>query len=188
MTVGDDCGSGVQQRGGTERHILACEEVSCQLRVERRFATLQICDGDFGEAEFDGRIEFVFGNLAVLEFPNGDRTGRCHLVKALMGSVDHADLAVRRIYGGHDRAHLAISAADGHMLRACRVGQRTKHVEHAWHAERGANRTDKTHGGVEGACESECDAAFVADFAHLFRSQIHGQAERFEAVSSAALG
>ena len=82
MTVGDDCGSGVQQRGGTERHILACEEVSCQLRVERRFATLQICDGDFGEAEFDGRIEFVFGNLAVLEFPNGDRTGRCHLVKA----------------------------------------------------------------------------------------------------------
>ena len=44
-----------------------------------------------------------------------------------------------------------------------RVGQRTKHVEHAWHAERRANRTDETHGGVEGACESECDAAFVAD-------------------------
>ena len=74
------------------------------------------------------------------------------------------------------------------MLRVCRVGQRTKHVEHAWHAERGANRTDKTHGGVEGACESESGAALIADLGNLLRLQIKRQSQRLEAIGGAALG
>ena len=74
------------------------------------------------------------------------------------------------------------------MLRARGVGQRTKHIEHAWHAERGANRSDETHRRMEGACERERDAAFVADFSHLFRRQIQRQSQRFEAIGGAALG
>ena len=40
---------------------------------------------------------------------------------------------------------------------------------------------------MEGACERECDAAFVTDFSNLLRSQVKRQPQRFETVGGAAL-
>ena len=41
---------------------------------------------------------------------------------------------------------------------------------------------------MECTCESECDAALVADLSNLFRFQIERQSQRLEAIGSAALG
>ena len=75
-----------------------------------------------------------------------------------MRGVDQAGLAAAGVHGGHDRTQLAVGAADGHVRRIGRVGQRSQDVEHARDAEYGANRANKAHGRVEGAGERKGDA------------------------------
>ena len=74
------------------------------------------------------------------------------------------------------------------MLRSGRIGQRAQHVEHAGHSQRGTNRTNETHRRMEGTCESESDAALIADLGNLLRLQIKRQSQRLEAIGGAALG
>ena len=104
-----------------------------------------------------------------------------------MRGVDQAGLAAAGVHGGHDRTHLAVGAADGHVRRIGRVGQRSQDVEHARDAERGANRANKAHGRVEGAGERKGDAYLVADLPDRLGLQIHRQAEILEHVGGSAL-
>ena len=101
-----------------------------------------------------------------------------------MRGVDQAGLAAAGVHGGHDRTQLAVGAADGHVRRIGRVGQRSQDVEHARDAERGANRANKAHGRVEGAGERKGDAYLVADLPDRLGLQIHRQAEILEHVAA----
>ena len=104
-----------------------------------------------------------------------------------MRSVDQAGLTTAGVDGSHDRAHLAVGAADGHVCRVGGVGQRSQDVEDARNAERGTNRAHEAHGRVEGAGEREGDAHLVAHFADGFRLQIQRQAKGFEHIGGTAL-
>ena len=104
-----------------------------------------------------------------------------------MRGVNQTGLPTAGVHSGHNRAHLAVGAADGHVCRVGRVGQRSQNVEDARNAERGTNRAHEAHGRVEGARERESDAHFIADFADRFRLQVQRQAEVFEHVGCTAL-
>jgi len=146
---------------------------------------MQVVDGAQLKAEF-ARIEFVFADLAILEFGDPGGVGQGDFIHAVATHHDHGVFAAHLFeHADHDADEVFVENADQLVLGFGWIGQWPEDVENRAHAHFLAHGRDMLHRAVVVGREHEADAQLVDAFTDLTRRDRQIHAQRFERIGAA---
>ena len=133
-------------------------------------------------------MQFVFANLAVLEFPDEGGCAQGNLVHAIAAVDDQCVLGAEALQRAHlDADQVGMEHAHQHVRRAGRIGQRPEDVEDGLDAQFLAHRRDVLHRRVMVRREHETDADVGDALRDLHGRQVNVNAQRFQHIGTARL-
>jgi hypothetical protein len=119
------------------------------------------------------RVDFVFGDLAVLELAHQRGRAQAHLVHAVAAIHHHGVLGAQALHRAHLDAHqIGVEHAHQDIGRAGRIGQRAQQVEDGAHAQLAAHRRHVLHGRVVVGREHEANAGLGNALRDLRRARL----------------